>query len=256
MIRKLILFLFLSGFIIASCNSKSKNALTQTSTIDALLAGVFDGNMTYNELLNYGDFGIGTFNQLDGEMLMLDGIVYQIKADGKIYKPDGNITTPFASVCYFSQDQLIEIKDVFSELELQGFLDKKNSKHNSIWAIKIQGHFTSIKTRSVPKQSKPYPPLSEIAKTQPEFEATNINGTLIGFRSPSFIGGINFPGYHFHFISDDGSFGGHVLSFEIENGIVELDVIDRFQLLIPDQSEFHQLDLSKDRAKELQQTED
>lgn len=36
--------------------------------LSALLQGDYDGEITYGELKKYGDFGLGTFNSLDGEM--------------------------------------------------------------------------------------------------------------------------------------------------------------------------------------------
>ena len=48
----------------------------------ALLDGIYDGEMTIGELLGKGNFGIGTFDALDGEMIILDGVCYQLRGDG------------------------------------------------------------------------------------------------------------------------------------------------------------------------------
>lgn len=86
---------------LAGCAGTSRNTLYQTSTIDALLAGTYDGDMSLNQLRRQGDFGIGTYDNLDGEMVLLDGPFYQVKADGKVYAPDLRGETPFAAVCPF-----------------------------------------------------------------------------------------------------------------------------------------------------------
>ena len=62
------------------------------------------GSSRSRELKKHGDFGIGTFDALDGEMIVLDGVVYQAKADGHIYQAADNLTTPFATVTYFDSD--------------------------------------------------------------------------------------------------------------------------------------------------------
>ena len=81
------------------------DTLYQVSTIDALMQGVFDGVQPVGELKRHGDFGIGTFDALDGEMIVLDGVVYQAKADGRIYPVKDSATTPFATVTHFTKDR-------------------------------------------------------------------------------------------------------------------------------------------------------
>ena len=71
--------------VTASAQTFDREVLVQTSTIDALLDGVYDGELTYAELSRYGDFGIGTFEGLDGEMIAFDGAIWQVKSDGKAY---------------------------------------------------------------------------------------------------------------------------------------------------------------------------
>jgi len=113
-----------------------------------------------------------------------------------------------------------------------------------------------MKTRSVPAQAKPYPPLTEVTKNQPIFDLENVTGTLVGFRAHEYVKGIGVPGYHWHFISDDLTSGGHVLEFSFDNGIVEIDVCNRFLLILPeDEGDFSRIDLSQDRSEELDEAE-
>ena len=238
------------------CTTIPKDTVYQTSTIDALLAGVYDGDLTIGQLVKHGDFGIGTFDHLDGEMVLLDGKMYQIKADGKVYSPGLLNKTPFATVCKFTAEKNISIRPGTDYMLLKQLIDKYIPNKNLFYAIKITGKFKRMKTRSVPAQKKPYPPLKEVTKNQPEFHMKNITGTIVGFRCPPFVKGINVPGYHLHFISDDQTRGGHVLDFEIEESICEIDILDQYFLKLPKNTEdFAKTDLSKDRERELEDVE-
>jgi len=246
----------ISLLFLTACTNSSNNTVYQTSTIDALLAGVYDGDVSMGNLLRHGNFGIGTVDNLDGEMIILDGSIYQVKSNGNVYRPIPEMETPFATVCFFKTDQWFEVQHGTTFQELENVINKNAPNQNLFYAIKIEGTFKQMKTRSVPGQKKPYPPLKEVTKNQPEFSMSNISGTIVGFRCPPFVKGINVPGYHLHFISDDLKKGGHVLSFEIDSAITQLDQIDRYVLQLPSEgSAFAQTDLSKDRAKELQDVE-
>lgn len=232
-------------------------ALTQVSTIDALLAGVYDGSLTLAELRRHGTFGIGTFDRLDGELAMLDGIVYQIRADGRVYRPDDRMTTPFAAVTHFSP---LRFGETSGALDLAGLcrqMEELLGDRNGLAAVLVEGEFTSVRTRSVPAQVKPYRPLAEVTLTQPEFMLSGVRGVLVGFRLPAYIKGINVPGYHLHFLDQARQAGGHVLALEVRAGArIRLAPLHRFHLLLPrDDAQFSAADLGRDRAAELDQVE-
>jgi len=240
--------------ILLGCAQQNHDTITQTSTINALLSGIYDGSMTCQELLTYGDFGIGTFDKLDGEMIIFNGKIFQVKSDGRIESPALDITTPFATVCHFDPDTSFKISaNNFTQLEHA--LDQIYPNQNTFYAIQIEGIFTKMKTRSVPAQEKPYPKLTEITKNQPEFEFENVQGTLIGFRCPPFVQNINVPGYHLHFMDDTRSMGGHVLNFALQEGICQVDQQGKFSLLLPEDDGFQKVDLSQDQSKNLMQVE-
>jgi len=254
---KRLLCLVLGLCLLASgCVTSPRDTAFQASTIDALLAGVYDGDMSFRSLLKHGDFGIGTFDRLDGEMVLLDGNVYQVKADGKVYEPELCVKTPFATVCQFDADRTIPIEPGSDYETVENLIDTNFPNQNLFYAIKITGHLVSIKTRSVPGQQKPYPPLNEVTKNQPEFDMKNISGTIVGFRCPAYVKGINVPGYHLHFISSDRTRGGHILSLKFAEGKCEVDVLDQYSLALPSNTqEFAETDLSKDRSEELKDVE-
>ena len=246
--------IFFTLFVLFACKEKKKpvqpQSLVQISTINALMTGVYDGETTLQQLAGWGDFGIGTFNALDGEMFLHNGTFYQINSDGKIYKPDEQTKTPFATVTFFEPEISFDL--TFSSYpELKSTLDSLLPSPNLFYALKIECTMDYIKTRSVPAQSKPYLPLVEITANQPEFEAYNISGTLAGFYCPSFVNGVNVPGYHLHFLSDDEEFGGHVLQFEMAGGVLSLDQIADFRVFLPEEGDFLNNNLSEDLSEDL-----
>jgi acetolactate decarboxylase len=187
------------------------DTLTQISTIDAILNGLYDGVITYGELKDYGDFGIGTFAGLDGEMVALGGEFYQIKADGIAYPVNDDMTTPFACMIFFDADREMPVREGMNYTQFREYLEGSINEKNIFHAVKIEGSFRYVKTRSVPGQEKPYPPLVEVTVNQPTFEFNGVTGTIVGFCSPEYVEGLNVPGYHLHFITADRKAGGHVL---------------------------------------------
>ena len=234
---------------------QNNDILFQTSTIDALLEGVYDGEITYKELKQHGDFGIGTFNSLDGEMIGLEGKFYQIKADGVAYLVDSSLKTPFAVVTFFEPDKSVSLVQDVDYDQLEQYLDNLLPTKNIFYAVKIEGIFRYIKTRSVPKQNKPYPPLVEVVKNQPTFEFHNVEGTIVGFRCPVYVEGINVPGYHLHFITGDKKAGGHLLECQIKNVKIEIDYTSEFYMALLGSNEFYKVDLAKEKKTELEKVE-
>jgi acetolactate decarboxylase len=126
---------------------------------------------------------------------------------------------------------------------------------NIFYAVKLEGTFKMVKTRSVPRQSKPYKPLIEVAKKQPVFTFENVKGVMVGFRCPIFVKGINVPGYHLHFLTDDRKGGGHVLDFKTDDIELKICRVLNFRMLLPDNEAFFKTNLSIDREKELKKVE-
>ncbi|MFA6186986.1 MAG: acetolactate decarboxylase [Phycisphaerae bacterium] len=252
--KQLLVFAVIALLFCGGCLPAGRNQITQTSTIDALLAGVYDGKMTCGELLKYGDFGIGTFARLDGEMIVYHGKVYQIKSDGKVYLPNTAAKTPFATVCSFKLDTEFPIKSADYKT-VQSIIDEKNPNQNLFTAVEIVGKFKYMKVRSVPAQNKPYPPLAQAAEKQSVFEMNDVSGVIVGFRSPQFARGVNVPGCHFHFLSDDRTQGGHILDFEITEGLCKVDSCNKFLLILPQDDSLKDIDLSGDKSAELHKVE-
>lgn len=253
----LLAVLLIPVLFIGGCASTERTgAITQVSTLDAIVAGAYDGKMKCGELTTFGDMGIGTFHALDGEMVLLNGKVYQVKDDGKVCRPDGEMRTPFAAVVPFRADYALTVPPGTGFKGFEQLVDGSLPDSNVPYAIKAHGRFKRMRTRSVPAQVKPYPPLVEVTKHQPEFSMEDVDGTVVGFRLPVYIKGINMPGYHLHFLSDDERSGGHILDFEFVGGTVEVDGCHRFTLILPaGGSDFGKVDFTKDRSRDLEKSE-
>jgi len=253
------LVLLLAAFSWSACSNRQgdQDTLFQVSTINALLDGEYEGVMTFGELKKHGTFGLGTFDALDGEMIGLEGTFYQIKADGVAYPVPASMTTPFAVVTVFEADQTVAVQDGMDYEGLKECLDEAIPDKSIFYAIKITGTFPYIKTRSVPRQEEPYPPLVEVVKDQTIFEFHDIEGTIVGFRCPDTVkGGVNVPGYHLHFITADRKAGGHLLACQLQDVTIGIDYTSEFYMVLPQHAGAQQKsEVREDRSGELKKVE-
>jgi acetolactate decarboxylase len=230
--------------------------LYQVSTIDALMQGVLDGMQPVGELKKHGDFGIGTFHALDGEMIVLDGKVYHIKADGRVYAVLDNATTPHATVTHFNSDVSVTTVRSMNFSEFTTEMSGRLPSQNMIYAVRMHGTFPKMKVRAIPAQQKPYPTLTDAAKNQSVYMYTDTTGTVVGFYTPVFFKGLNVAGYHLHFLSDDRLTGGHILDLVVpSNARVEYDITPAFAMPLPTSGAFTNVNLSQDLTKELAKIE-
>lgn len=220
----------------------------QTSLLNSLLKGIYDGDLSYKELASHGDFGLGTFNALDGEMIAFDGRFYQIHASGSANSVKPRQKTPFALVTFFKPEARFTVNTPMNDEEFGRYLDRAVPSTNLFYSVKVEGFFDRIKARSVPKQKKPYRPLLEVVADQSLFEFKAIRGTLVGFRFPDYTQGINVPGYHLHFLSEDRTRGGHVLSADMHGVKIEVDHTANLHLEMPHQGDFLKAELAKTDA--------
>jgi len=219
--------------------ASTRPATTQVDTVFQLGAfntfstGKYSGVMPYSELEQYGNFGIGTFDGLDGEMIALDGVFYQIPSNGTPQIAESTQTSPHATVTYFNPDLTYSISDL-NYTGLQHYLDSKlSATQDAIYAIKIVGNFSFIQARSPMVQSEPYPDLNEALKTQGIFNFSDVAATAVGYWFPSSMNGVAPAGYHLHIITQDRTAGGHLLECNITSATVEVDVAKSYYLKLP-----------------------
>ncbi|MDY0289791.1 MAG: acetolactate decarboxylase [Sphaerochaeta sp.] len=247
-------------FILSGCASLDKSApgsddLYQVSLLNALLLGEYDGFVPVGTLKNFGDTGIGTFHALDGEMILLDGLVYQAKVDGSVNEVSDSMTVPFAMATHFEADVAdLQCNSIESIEELKAMLDQtimeQTQDLNCFYVAKVHGLFSSIIVRSVPPQEKPYPRLSVIASTQKEYTYEMVEGTIVAFRCPDYVDGINLPQWHLHFLSLDHTKGGHVLLVDIVEAKIEVGVMRNYHILLPESETFSEMDIAHDLTQE------
>lgn len=242
--------------IVAGCSPDTQRYRAfQTSTIPALLEGVYQGDMTLSQLRQHGNFGIGTFDDVDGEMVLLDGSFHQVRADGRVYRPDLDTKTPFALVCSFQPDRKGSITAPMNYERFRAHLTTLRLSDNVPCAFKITGEFDLVQTRSVPRQTPPYRRLVEATKEQPTFNLERTRGTLVGFWFPQYAEGYNVPGYHLHYLTADGQFGGHVLDCRPRNVKIEIAELPDMSVRLPRTPTFRSAHLAGDRREELHKVE-
>jgi acetolactate decarboxylase len=229
---------------------RQPQVLFQNSTIQALMAGVYG-----SDVAKHGNFGLGTCVGLDGEVVALDGKFYQVKTDGKVYPVAPTQKTPFCEVVFFKPDQTLELSGPLDFKQLEQRLSERLPSRNFPYAFKITGAFSYVKTRSVPRQVKPYPPLLEVVKHQKVFEFKEVQGVIVGFYHPQYLAGVNVAGFHCHFLTADRRAGGHLLDCRITKAKVELERLDDVQLRLPQNPAFSRTDLSGDKQQEIKKVE-
>lgn len=195
----------------------------QTSTIGALLHGSYDGDVSFAELEGRGDLGLGTLNGVDGEMIVVDGLFMKADVDGDLEAIPGDAMTPFAVLVNFDPAHRFDLAGVPSLDALGEAIDAEVGHPERVHAVRIDGAFERVHARSVPKQSKPYRPLDEVIASQHVFDFESVEGTMVGFRFPTEEDGLNVPGYHVHFVTEDRTRGGHVLDCSLTSGTVRVD---------------------------------
>lgn len=233
-----------------------RHSLFQTSLMAALLDGIYEDDMTVDELLMHGDFGIGTFNALDGEMVVIDGVAYRLRGDGTASVAPLDAATPYAVVTDFVPTVTRTLPPGATRAEAGAAIDAITASANYMYALRITGRFRQVTARTVTRQEKPYRPMTEATDDDAVLQFDDVAGTIVAFRTPLYEQGIGVPGCHAHFIDDDHTHGGHVLDFTLEVGTVELCLCTDLHLRLPLTTEFHDADLTpEDLADQLAKTE-
>jgi acetolactate decarboxylase len=209
------------------------NKIWQNIPSMAFKKGLYDGISTIREAQSHGDFGVGQFAALDGELIVTDGCFYRATSDGIVRPAPDTDELCFAQLCFYRSSQSWNAPAGISDQSFGNFLGQELAFRNSFCAFQITGIFKEVVPTSPPALTKPYPPFDEVPALRKSFPATNIPGRIVGYYSPVFTADIGIPGYHFHFISDDRRSGGHVTSFSLTSGIVDAARVDDFVLRLP-----------------------
>jgi acetolactate decarboxylase len=251
----LLLFLFVPAKAQAQALAgHNDSCLFHVGLANTLLGGMYDGFYSVDRLKAKGDFGIGAPHLLDGELLILNGRVWQTTHIDSTFEADGSMLVPYAAVHFFKPISNTELDGTFTRDELYAVLDTLLAPSNGMYGVKITGTFTSIVSRAFPAVTDvPAPPLASIMDRQVLFDHSDVEGMLVGYKLPPYMAGMNFPGYHFHFLSSDHRRGGHMVDFTATNITIEFDRIRRFEVQLPNSQAFDAFDFSPDRSSEARQ---
>ena len=226
-----------------------------SAPVNALVEGIFQADTTLEEIRQHGDFGLGTFNQLDGEMVMIDGQTYQVTGAGEVLPAPADAHSPFAITTFFRELSRDDLSTGFASVdELFTKLGCLLPSLNMMYALRIEARFSFVRTRSVPRQEV-YRPLVEITRNQPIFERQDIPGELIGFYTPEFMSSLNVPGFHLHFLSVDRTFGGHLLQCRADRAVVQVQFLRRLHMDLPVSLAYLTMDFARDTAGDLAKAE-
>jgi acetolactate decarboxylase len=235
-------------------NNRHGSVIYLSSPINALVEGIFEENITFAEVKQHGNFGLGTFNDLDGEMVMLDAVTYQINSQGRVRVIGDEALTPFACVTFYRPVCYEEVHGKMDYNSFMAMLYDLLPSLNLFYAIRVDGLFASIKTRSVPRQES-YRPIVEVTRDQPIFDFRDIEGTVAGFFTPAFMSSLNVPGLHLHFLSSDMATGGHLLECSPSKVQIGIQFIDQLVLSLPMTLDYLTQDFTRDTRGDLENAE-
>ena len=248
---------FISSMPITSAAPVDREVINQIALLQSLTVGYFDGSISVKDWKKFGDTGIGTFDGLNGEMIVLDGVVYRADVNCNINVVDDKETVPFSNITFFDKDFSLKLNNVADKAALEEILNEqvKLKGENSFYMVKLPGNFNKILVRSESPSAKPYPTLVKALEKQNEETFQNISGTIVGLYCPKFMSSLNSVGWHFHFISSDKKFGGHVLQLNIKSGEVQFDKTDNFAMRLPTNNNFQEKDYSGDLREDIRKAE-
>ena len=231
----------------------------QVSTLQALAMGYTRGVVSVDDFLQHGDIGLGTFEGVDGEMILLDGECYRALEDGTAVLAGGDMSVPFAVTTFLRQGKSFSAREVEDIEALKRLLDLKIEEDfglNSMHVIRIDGVFSQIFARSASAYYSQHVTLKEILqKTQKEFSFRDIRGTLVCVYFPDYMDTINAAGWHLHFLSEDKSCGGHVIDLKMKQGTAMINKISRVQIELPNTPAFDTYSLKEASQEEIKEVE-
>jgi acetolactate decarboxylase len=230
------------------------HTIYQVSTATALVEGIYQGAVRVGKLREHGDLGLGTFEDLDGEMVIVDGQFFQVRSDGSVQEVDDNVLSPFAVITQFSPEPAVMLDECPDMSRLTSRFDNLRHSDNVFFALRVDGKFDYVHTRAMCRTQEGVP-LIRAAAVQPEFEFRDISGTFAGFWTPEYAKTLNVPGYHLHFISEDRKHGGHVLQCRGANLRLQIQREGNYHVALPETEDFLKADLRRDPAADLAQAE-
>lgn len=221
------------------------SVLWQNAPAISLQNGCFDGSTTVGEAKTHGNLGVGAFDHLDGEMVMVDGVVYRMLSDSSAEVAADTETLPFCMVIPFEPEVTRDLPDSTTTGDIGNLVAEIAGTRNLFVAFRLHGTFGRLHTRSLPRQATPYPRLEEVEETQPEYHYADVSGLMVGFSAPTYAGRIAPGGFHLHVVDDARTIGGHVIDFQGGRDLrIEIQRITRHEVDYPATADFTTRDLT------------
>ena len=236
------------------CRQVAHHTLYQVSTATALVEGVYQGAVRVGTLREHGDLGLGTFENLDGEMVIVEGHCFQVRSDGSVRPCDDEVLSPFAVITRFAPEETVTLSQCPDLRHLTSRFDALRPSDNFFFALRVDGHFDYVHTRAMCRTAEGVP-LVQAAAVQPEFELHDVSGTLVGFWTPEYAKTLNVPGYHLHFVSDNRQSGGHLLQCRGTNLRLQIQREGDYHIALPETEDFLNADLRRDPSPDLAKAE-
>lgn len=210
-----------------------QSTLFQVGTYTSLVHGVYHGEYTFAELAKHGDFGLGTFDGINGEMAAFDGVFYKLQEDGilKIANPDD--ITPFANVTFFNPTEQLAIQHIKNFEHLIQTIETNLTNKNVPHALRFDAHCDYVNFSIVRGQKKPYPPITEVQKTKIIEIKKDIAGTMIGFWIPKYFSPVAKTGLHLRFITENRTTGGQLHDIALKQATIHLQPLHKIEIYLP-----------------------
>jgi acetolactate decarboxylase len=250
--------LFQAGGLLAQSfvKPKTKAHLFQYGVANAFIDGLYEGQLAMDQLLQQGNFGIGAPNRIDGELTIIDGKAYQSRANGETFEAPKTLMTPFAFVTTFRADTVATLTAIHDLKELFAQIESLLPNPNAIYAVRIKGLFSTVRTRAFPAVDRPpFKPLAQLLDQQQFFDWSATEGDMVGFYIPGYLSGLNIVGLHFHFLSKNRKSGGHVVQVQAKELVIAIEQVQEFRLLPLDSKDFSQFKFDGQNSPNLQKIE-
>lgn len=230
--------------------TRSDDPVTQFAVLDALLAGAYESGIPVPDVRALGGFGVGCCDALGGEVVILDGELFECTVDEPPQAMADAESLPFVDVCTPPDGPPERVRD----LELGAFVavvERALVSRNLFHAVRVDGRFASVRVRVTPRERHPFRPLADVVAGQVETVHDDVAGTLVGFWCPAIYQGVTVAGLHLHFLAHDRSAGGHVLDLRIAEAELRMTAHDRFHLRLPTDDLFLRTELTHDEDRRI-----
>ena len=185
--------------------------VSQIGTFDYLVQPDYDGLAPVRDGVRGATIGLGTFDRLDGELVLIGGTTYRVGIDGIPRVVSTSRTTPWVEAVRFTPQASMRVPAGTECSALAPLIDDLAGTTGGMVAARLIGTFDVLTARSVPAQSQPYLPLADVVATQTVFPLTDVSATLVGFRTGPDLMGVGAPGLHLHGLTKARDAGGHIL---------------------------------------------